>query len=241
MLHFSVCTHIWLFIITLKLNKVTLQAVFDKWGCVISSPNCWDAKSGTVTTHVHDLLLQQAHFTSGYLCIQFIRCLHYCFLHCPLRVHMLPAEQICFCLNLISQSVKPSTAAPSSNCRQVKLHLPFKWRTGSATLEMAVEPHTVEPDTKKRVGWVGGGWDSNTQISCKRIVSVGWVREKKTCAPGQQCVIAKGRSKQSTAQRQRDLVVFWSVNGWAMTEFELIFDLMNNISFFIAFPLNEGV
>lgn len=66
--------------------------------------------------------------------------------------------------------------------------------------------------------------------------------KKQTCAPGQQCVIAKGRSKQSTAQRQRDLVVFWSVKGWATTEFELIFDLMNNISFFfIAFPLNEGV
>lgn len=161
-------------LLPVKLNKMTLQAVFDKWGCFISSPYCWDAKSGTVTTHVHDLLLQQPHFTSGYLCIQFIRCLHYCFLHCPLRVHMLPAEQICFCLDLISRSVKPSRAAPSSNCRQVELHLPFKWRTGSATLEMA-----VEPDTKKRGGWVGGGWDSNTQISCKRIVSVGWVRRKK--------------------------------------------------------------
>lgn len=172
MLHFSVCTHIWL----LPLNWTKSHS---RLSLTNEAANCWDAKSGTVIMQVHDLL-QQPHFTSGYLCIQFIRCLHYCSLHCPLRVHMLPAEQIGFCLDLTSQSVKPSRAAPSSNCRQVKLHLPFKWRTGSAALEMAVEPqiHTVEPDTKKRGGWVGGGWDSNTQISYKRIVSVGWVRKK---------------------------------------------------------------
>lgn len=191
MLHFSVCAHIWLFIITYyPLNWTKSHSRLF----LTNEAHLQTAEMQRVVPSQHMFMISCC---SSHLCIQFIRCLHYYFLHCPLRVHILPAEQICFCLDLISRSVKPSRAAPSSNCRQVELHLPFKWRTGSATLEMA-----VEPDTKKRGGWVGGGWDSNTQISCKRIVSVGWVRKKKTCAPGQQCVIAKGRSKQSTAQRQ---------------------------------------